>query len=168
MKTPREVTLEREQRCWTLRQQCWTTRRIAAELGIDQSTVVRALDRVHKRALKELTETARRAKLEQLAQLDRIADEAMEAWERSKKEATSRAVTAGRAEVTPRGEKVDLPDLVVTQTRDRDGDPAHLHAAMKALSDQRAILGIEAPKGVDVTSGGEPVQLFAGIDLERV
>lgn len=91
---PKEVTIERERRAWGLRQQGWSHARIGRELGVDDSTVTKMLQRICKRALASLKDRVEEMKAEQTVQLDHIQDEAMQAWERSKKNAeTDRAVT---------------------------------------------------------------------------
>ncbi len=77
---PAEVTRERESRAWELRQKCYTQERIAAELGIDQSTVCKILGRVNKRYLKAIQSQLGERKAEQTAQLEKIAEDALESF----------------------------------------------------------------------------------------
>lgn len=84
MKTLPEVTLDREQKAWELRLNSWTQQRIALELGISQSAVSQILKRLLERYMYENLEEIECFKAEQIAQLENVAFEAMQAWERSK------------------------------------------------------------------------------------
>lgn len=67
------------------------------------------LDRVEKRLAKQFEAQALQIKARQTAQLEHIAEEAMEGWERSKEDAeTERVVT--KALGTKPGEKVPVPE----------------------------------------------------------
>jgi hypothetical protein len=171
-RVPKEVTAERERRAWELRQQCWTEERIAAELDIAQSTVSVILRRVEKRFAQQFVSLAEQVKASQSAQLEHIAFEAMQAWERSKLNAeTRRTVTE---QVSLKGEEETLDDeglpirrkkAVVPAVKETTtftsegqcGDPRMLEKAINALADIRSIWGLDAPKKTDVTSGGEAV-----------
>ena len=83
-KVPREVSRERERRAWELRQQLWTHERIAAELGVTHQAVTAMLKRVDRRVLAKLDAEVALQKAAQTAQLQYIADEAMQAWESCK------------------------------------------------------------------------------------
>jgi transposase len=104
---PKEVTIERERRAWELRQKGWSHRRIAAELGIDDSTVTKALQRVTKRALIDLKDKVEEMKTEQTFQLDHIQDEAMQAWERSKEDAELSRTVTKKIGATPKKEGLE-------------------------------------------------------------
>jgi hypothetical protein len=105
-----------------------------------------------------------RLKCRQTAVLRRILEEALEAWEASKGDAVT--VTSGRAELDRAGRVVALPDEV--RTTGQRGAPQFLAQARAALADIRAIWGLDAPKSVDVTSQGEPIKLYAGVDVDAV
>ncbi len=119
MKTPHEITLERERKVWRLRLKSWSQENIAAELGITQSAVSQILKRLFERYYEENMVEIEQVKVEQVAQLEYIASEAMRAWVRSKKNSQ------------------------------RKNDVRYLSAAMKAKEDIRKILGIDAPSKIE-------------------
>jgi len=155
---PKEVLAEREVQAWTLRQKLYTHQRIADELGLERSTVTKILQRVTKRALNGLSEDIREKKIAQLEQLEHIADEAIQGWHRSK-EATknvSRRTSKKAGRFASGGENEET----LIQTSDKDGDPRYLETAMKALADIRKIVGLDAPKAVEVSGkDGGPLQV---------
>jgi DNA-binding transcriptional MocR family regulator len=144
-RTPREVALEREQRAWKMRQQLYTHERIAAELGVDRSTVTKMLARVGKRYLNSIQNEVAALKAEQFAQLAHIADEAMQAW-RASKQPKKEARKVSRKQ-TKRGDE----EATVAQTKEQNGDWHHLEMARAALADIRKIFGLDqaVPVGVD-------------------
>lgn len=127
----REIAAERAVRAWNLRQQGWTQRRIAAALGVDQGTVSRLLAKVYKRALARLDKRAAQERAVQVEQLNHIADEALQAWERSKRPKKRSSQRDGG-----NGRQTTL------EAEDRDGDPSFLAAAMSALAQVRELLAL--------------------------
>lgn len=165
---PVQVTRNREKEAWELRQRFWTEQRIADHLGIERSTVSKMLDRVERRLAEQLAAAALPIKSRQTAQLEHVASEAYEAWERSKLEAElERVVTAetsvvGGALGDDGPVEVTLPAVETRTTNERKGqtgDPAHLNTAMKALADIREIWGLDAPKKNEHSGpGGGPIE----------
>jgi hypothetical protein len=155
-----EKAREHERRAWDLRQQGWTHARIAAELGLERSAVTRILARVNKRVLKEMHAEVAAQKVEQSARLDFVIDEALQAWERSKKD----AVKVTREWDTPHRDQPDEaeaacdepPETVVERVtherQGRDGDVRFLEQTRQALADQRKVWGIDAPAKVAPTT----------------
>jgi hypothetical protein len=127
------VTRERERRAWELRQEFRSEREIGDILGVSESGVCRMLQRVERRALEKLQEDVEALKVQQTAQLEFIAHEAMAAWQRSKGDSSSAA----------------------------PGDPKFLGEARAALAEIRRIWGAEAPTKVAATTpdGKEPYRL---------
>lgn len=128
------VALERETRIWSLRQKGWSQRRIAEELEIDQGTVCRALDRINKRELKRLSERVEAHKIESTHILEHIRDEAIQAWEKSKRN-KRRVLSKGTGD----------GKAALTEVVEREGDPAHLDRAITADREIRRIWGADAP-----------------------
>lgn len=161
---PRHVTRAREERAWELRQQFWTEQRIADELGVAVSTVCEMLQRVERNIAERLAEHALPIKARQTAQLELVAAEAYAAWERSKLDGElERIITEEVSLVSEEDEdKVSVPGVKVKTTNERkgrDGDPAHLAAAMKAMADVRAIWGLDAPHKQEWSGpGGAPIE----------
>lgn len=158
-----------EEDAWRLRVKGWLISRIAEHLGVDKSTISRALDRVEKRLAKEFAAQAEVIKARQTAQLEHIHAAAMEQWERSTEDAElTRTVTKTLAKTTsdydPANdeplEKEVVEETVTSERRGQSGNPALLAQAREALADIRAIWGLDAPKKADITSGGEPFKVY--------
>lgn len=164
-----EVTADRERRAWELRKQCWTQKQIADELGMAQSSVSDALQRVEKRLYEEFSTSAHVLKARQTEQLDHIAAEALLAWEQSKLDAESTEVTEEETEIGDEGNKFPATNRKTKKvTKGQTGNPALLAQAIAALAAQRSIWGAEAPKKTDVTSGGQrvPIQVIEVVRAE--
>lgn len=145
----RTKTAQRIQRrtdAWELRCQGWTQTRIAQQLGVTQATISRDLKWASQRALADLTAVVEQTKREQVHQLERIADEALQSWERSKAnyKSVSKTVKGTRSD----GEGTE--ESTTTKVEERAGDVRYLNTAMGALSDIRKILGADAPIAVDL------------------
>ncbi len=80
----KEKTLHKEARAFQLRKMGWTQDRIAAEIGMTQQGVAKTLKRVTAKFYKDFMSDVKVIKEEQVAQLDQIADESMQAWYKSK------------------------------------------------------------------------------------
>lgn len=80
----KEKILEKEARAFQLRKMGWTQDRIAAEVGMTQQGVAKALKRITARFYKEFMADVKAIKEEQVVQLDQVADESMQAWYKSK------------------------------------------------------------------------------------
>lgn len=137
------VTPELVARMLVLRRKCWTQERIATELGLARETVSRTLANLARAVARRLEDRAVVERVEQLDQLDLIADEALRAWERSLLDAeTQKTVEAAEVEGDPttRREKT---------VKGQSGNPALLARAMDALAAKRSLLGLDAPTEVD-------------------
>lgn len=138
MRINKEIRLQREKTAWELRQKMWSQDKIAEELGITQSGVAKLLKRLTLRYAESFSEDIETVKAEQVAQLENIAFEAMQAWERSKEAANVVRVKRPLQGTSGEGEQTK-------EARDQDGDPRYLATAMKAKEDIRKILGADAP-----------------------
>ena len=78
---PRARIRTRERRTMDLTVLGWSQHQIAADLGVTQAAVSKILNRVERRALRELTATVERHKVRHTLRLDHIYAEAMRAWE---------------------------------------------------------------------------------------
>jgi predicted transcriptional regulator len=128
----KEVKLAREEHIWALRIKGYTQMRIAAELGIHQGTVSKILQRVSTRVAQQMHEEIAQRKAEQVAQLEHIAQEAMDARERSKVTATAIQQRTAAGDHT-----------TVTYVTAQVGAPRYLHTAMDALAEIRQVLDME-------------------------
>lgn len=115
-------------------------RHIAVDLGIDHSTVHKAIKRVSDFLQLEMIDDIRAIRVEHTARLQHIADEAMEAWRQSKQPGvvettTTDAVAAGDGK-KPTGTKQVRKTYNV-------GNVAYLSQAQSALEDIRKIWGVD-------------------------
>jgi DNA-binding MarR family transcriptional regulator len=129
-----QTRIATEAKAWELRQRGWTQSRIARELGLDQGTICRMLGRIERRELKRLSKRVQSEKARQTAILEHIADEALQAWELSKRP-KRRASTRKSA----------LGSVDVTEMEEREGEPAYLDRAQAALDRLRQLWGLNAP-----------------------
>lgn len=135
------MTRAREIQCWRLRQRFWSQARIAKKLGITQSRVSQILAGIEARELARLSADVERVKVRQTLQLEHVAEEAMKAWRRSLAPAETTTTTTGGTAPTGGSAKPQTSHTIKGQS----GNPQLLAQAIKALSDIRAIWGLDAP-----------------------
>lgn len=138
---------------------------IAAELGVDQSTVSRDLAAIRKEWRASSVRDFDEARAQELAKIDELEREAWAAWERSKQE--TRTVTRRRRQVPPRSGAGDAAGELSEQslkTEQRHGDIAYWNAVLKCVQARREMLGLDEAKKLDVNSRG--VIKFGGVDIE--
>src|SRR5262245_13034931 len=109
---PIQTTRLRELRAWDMKLEGKADGDIAAELGVERSTVTKMLGRVQKRETERLRERSDAERMRAQERLQELYGEAMEAWERSKQ-----AREVSRARTGPRGKSV------CREVASRDGDP---------------------------------------------
>lgn len=162
---------ERERQAWAYRAEGMTHERIAELIGAERSTITKMLARLADRALGELTEDVSEEKMAQVSILRRIVDESMQAWERSKnpeKTVTKRAPVIEDAEKNHRRRGTGRSDsYLLSRVIDSDGDPRYLDMALKALGEIRKVLGLNAPTGIDVTTGGKTIDKIEVIEIVK-
>ena len=147
-------TADLEERAWTLYVNAGKTQaQIAAELGVHQTTIGKAVRRVEERLQAEFKEARLRGRIHQLARLDHIYAEAIAAFTRSK---LSQAASASW-----RPEALEVPPA------ERPGDPRFLNAAMTALAEKRKILGLDAPAQFQMVDTKRPYRDLSDAELER-
>lgn len=154
-------------KAWEYRIQLWSLGRIATELGVETITVSKWLEKTRDEVADGLQEEARRVTAEQIQQLGYIADEAMQAWHRSK-EASKRVARSQTQEGSANPSNVGQVTTTSQVAVDQDGDPRYLDVAMRALGDIRKLVGAEAPakseltlrRGVDEMSDAELQQIL--------
>jgi len=95
-------------------------------------------------------------KAEELARIDRLEREYWDAWERSKLDAES--------SVTEKIEGRDVRLKAQMRKEGQTGDPRYLAGVQWCIQARREILGIDAPKKSDITSGGQPIKSNDGHD----
>ena len=165
------LTTAQKVRIVELHGQFWTQSRIAAEMGIAQSTVSETISEyVAAAGTKEaLAQAASRMQALHIQRLEHIAYEAMDAWQRSKEPKRRLSKKTGTKKTPARGRKGPSEEVIeesqATQ-EDQIGNPAYLMAAAKALADARAIAGADAPtKSIGAVFGAGP--LPGASDLTR-
>jgi len=118
---------------------------IARVLGVNQGTVSRTLRAARKAWLASITDRLARAKVEELARLDRLEREALDAWERSKQNAevlTAKVKGRGDTETSKRSEG-------------QVGDPRFLAEARACVELRLKVLDL-MPKTTNVKVSGDP------------
>jgi uncharacterized protein YerC len=121
---------------------------IAQEMGVDTATISRDLSELRKEWLDRSINHIDQKKAIELAKLDRLEVTYWDAWEQSKEDAIIR--TTG---FTARG----AIDTTRKEGR-RPGNPAFLEGVLKCIDKRCQIIGIDAPKRMDVTSKGESIK----------
>jgi hypothetical protein len=111
-------------------------------------------------------ELDRRARIS--AQLEQVVAEAWAAWRSTQGPVETVTTVTGRAELSRDGLLVDLPDQVTTQRKVQAGEAALLGKVLDGLAALRALHGVDEPKAVDVTSGGEPIKLYSCVPVDEV
>jgi predicted transcriptional regulator len=155
----RQEREQREREAWRLRLAGWTQERIAGEIGVSQQAVSLCLRRIETRLAKEFAAEAYRIKARQAAALWEIYRRSLEEFERSCQDAERCQVVSGRVKATELGLIMALPDLETTTTEGQTGNPALLAAAMKALSEIRAIWCPDTAKQEVSGPAGGPVSI---------
>jgi len=103
------------------------------------------------------------AKARELARIDQVERESWDAWERSKLDAeiiTEKGKGKG-------GGKPDSVEKTI-QRKGQVGDPRFIDKVCWCVEQRCKILGIYETSRVDVTSGGEPIRVIGGINLDDV
>ncbi len=131
---------------------------IARKLKLSQPTVSRDLEHCR-------DEWKQRA-AESLARVDRLELEAWRAWERSVGTHKKRVEKSEPTVPVPEQESTDQPAALapvdaiteVTVTTEKlTGDPRYMERIAWCIDRRAKLLGLDAPKRVDVTSGGQPI-----------
>lgn len=171
----KEARLEREHAVWELRtKRNMTYPQIAAELGITPGQARYVGNALAERYLDEIQKNIEAVIGDQLARLDIVANEAMEAWHKSK----GRQVKVIK-KVEPVFDKLGFKhETEKTQQTawESPGDPRFLDVVKSALADQRQLLGIQdgSPEAAAVAELSDQDRLrrleamFAKVIVERV
>jgi len=146
-----QTRVERVRRAWALRCRGWTHQRIADDIGVNRATVTKWLAAVEARELGRLSDQVEQTKARHTAILEHIADEALQAWERSKKPLTRMTEKTTRPVLTPSDDgpppETEAVNTKQTEVTQRDGEPAYLDRATIALDAIRRIWGLEGNRG---------------------
>jgi predicted transcriptional regulator len=137
----KEQRLAKRRRAWSLRMKGWTEQRIADELQVNQSTVSRWLDQLTRRAVDQLDTLVTREVFSTLGILNHAIDEAIQAWERSKKPKRKGSKRSGPS--SSKGSSGGSGETTIAESIERDGDPAFWNVAMAASDRKRQLLALD-------------------------
>ena len=121
--------------------QGWLQADIAADLGVDPSTVSRDLKALQAGWLESALIDFNEAKAQELAKVDRLEREYWEAWVRSREDAETI-----RQEGNPKAD----PTKVVKTSKGQVGDVKFLNGVQWCIDKRCKIMGIDAPQKVEV------------------
>lgn len=139
--------VERRHRVAELYLQGWPQHRIAAEVGVDQSTVSRDLKAIQKEWLASSLRNFDELRAQELAKIDRLEAQAQESFALSQQPAPD--------------EMARYP--VTGQPWVKPGDPRWIAQIERCIMLRCKLLGLDAPQRIDVTGTGGVVVL-AGVD----
>ena len=128
---------------------------IAEEIGVDQSTVSRDLKALQVEWLASSLIDFDEAKAKELAKIDRLEREYWDAWEESKRDKET-SITEKIASEKPR-------DKAQIRREGQVGNPSFLAGVQWCIERRCKILGLDAPKGLDLTSKGEKIESLTTI-----
>jgi hypothetical protein len=124
--------------------------KIAQHFGVHPGQISRDLRVLQKQWQEAALFDLDKVKGRELAKLDEIEHKAWLAWDRSCKDAETMEVTG-----TSRGGK-SKPDKVKKTTKGQAGESRFLAIILDCVKQRCEILGLEAPKKLDHTTGGQP------------
>lgn len=110
---------------------------IAEKLGVSANTVYNDLKRLGEAVREKATINMELARDHELAKLDRVEQEAWEAWRRSARPQRSTTTTK------PKNGKVVMASVT---DRDNPGEPRFLEIIQKCIEARRKLLGLDAPE----------------------
>jgi hypothetical protein len=135
--------------------------RIAEELGVDKSQISRDFKHIRKLWREAYIDDLNVAKHEELARIAAIEQKAWLAWDRSCNDVETMEVTG-----SSQGGK-GTPEKVKKMTKRQAGNPHYLAILLKCVEQRRAILGLDAPKKMDHSTGGQPFYKVYQFDPEH-
>ncbi len=149
---------------------------IASRLGVDQATISRDLSQLRKEWLDRSINHIDQRKAIELAKIDRLELEYWNAWDRSKENAEVEVTEqiGSRKKPKKEGEEGDFaitPERLkkYKKTEGQSGNPAFLAGVGWCIDKRCEILGLDAPKNIDVKSGGEKIAVIGlGINTDKV
>jgi uncharacterized protein YjcR len=137
-----------------------TQMEIADKTGRSQPTVNRDLKAVQEVWRIECAYDINERKQMELERIDILEREYWAAWEKSKEKSfTDRTeITTDGGQSTTGGQTVKQVKKV-TQQDEQYGDPRYLAGVQWCVERRCSILGIDAPKNIDLKSGGAPIAI---------
>jgi hypothetical protein len=146
MKAAQRVYLaERRERVWANLLDGHTVTQIASVEKTNPAQIYRDLAWMTKEHTERLVNDLHVHKMIQVAQLQRIQEEAMMAWEASKKPDKRVAKTIRNPEASGDTEGGSPCTTITTSVTEQDGDLRYLDMALRTMREIRVILGLDAP-----------------------
>lgn len=135
---------------------------IAEQLGISQSTVSRDLSAIQKQWQEANIHDINERKSTELAKIDNLELEYWDAWKRSQEDAELRTKKAVESNGETRKEAQERIEGQV-------GNPAFLRGIEWCINKRCELLGLDAPKKTDFSSGGKEITIVPlGVKIEDV
>lgn len=131
---------------------------IAERLGLSQSTVSRDIQVLIDEWKIERVYDINEAKARELAKVDNLELEYWEAWHRSQENAEKEIK---KAKGTAKGGTANQEIQKISEGQ--TGDPRFLSGVQWCIERRCLILGVDAPKKSDITSGGQAIKGYAVI-----
>ncbi len=139
---------------------------IAEKLGISQPTVSRDIKVLQAQWRDSALMNINEAKQRELERLDILERTYWDAWDRSKGEVkTTTRKGVAKVPKAVKGAEVDEKALPAPMSQEvtehietQVGDPRYLAGVMNCIERRCSILGIDAPKRQDITSGGQAIK----------
>jgi hypothetical protein len=135
------------------RRRGWSNARIGEHMGLAENHVSHALARLHRKAMARLERDTAAILARQYQQLEWVAEESSDAWERSKLPAEAEKTT--EEAIGGGGEGPRTAAVLVRTERTRKGqggDPRFLERFVGALEQQRKVLGLDKPASATAVS----------------
>lgn len=129
---------------------------IAEQLGISQPTVSRDLKVIQGEWKEARIHDIDERKNIELAKIDNLELEYWEAWKRSCEDAE--VMTVKKKGKIVNGNEQTIPVEAQKRTEGQSGDPRYLAGVQWCINKRCELLGLDAPKSLDVTSGNERIQ----------
>lgn len=173
-KPSRALVLEREERAWELSVDGHSTREIGRRLAVSHTAVEKILRRVAKRLAKDFQARVERHTEKQLARLEKVIAEGFDAWEastepakKSRKKTTSVPILKGGADDTSK--RVSTIDRVeeLKEAITSPGDAAFLRVVVEAVGQENKLLGLDAPKKIDILDKRRPLEKLTDEELRQ-
>ena len=134
--------------------QGWLQVDIADELGLDQSTISRDLQHLHKEWQQSALIDFDEAKAQELAKVDRLEREYWVAWKHSQKDTETM-----RQEGTKKGDSIE-PEKLIKIAKGQVGDPRFLNGVQWCINKRCEILGLDAMAQSQITWREEVIRLL--------
>lgn len=171
-KPSRALVLEREERAWELSVDGHSTRAIGRELKVSHTAVEKMLRRVATRRRKDFQARVEQHTEKQLARLEKVIAEGFAAWEastepakKSRKKTTTVPILKGDGDKgkTASLDRVEELKEAVTSP----GDAAFLRVVVEAVSQENKLLGLDAPKKIDILDKRRPLEKLTDEELHQ-